>query len=108
MTAKTFTTADIRELIADLRQRQARETTLTDEATDALEYLLQFAEWKHIRDEKPSDPEQDVAVAYGDSFATANLDGGRWHTLEGSYPEGTFDLWLPLPPPPQEKKGDEQ
>jgi predicted DNA-binding transcriptional regulator YafY len=37
----TFTPEEIRELIANLRQRQGRETTFTDDAANALEYLLQ-------------------------------------------------------------------
>ena len=108
---KTFTPAEIRDLLPKVRHA-ADETEFDiplNQAADALEYLLQFVEWKRIRDEKPFDPEQEVIIAYYDSFTTANLDGGKWNALECSYPEIAFDLWLPFVlPPPQagERKED--
>ena len=124
---RTFTLAEIRELSEDLCElslvmpktqdetftvsagEMAALFSLRNNAADALKYLLQFVEWKRIKNEKPSDPEQEVIIEYAGSFTTANLQSGRWHALECSYPEDTFDLWLPFVLPPQaEERNKEQ
>ena len=124
---RTFTPAEIRELSEDLCElslvmpktqdetftvsagEMAALFSLRNNAADALKYLLQFIEWKRIKDEKPSDPEQEVILGYAGSFTTANLQSGQWHALERNYRENTFDLWLPFVLPPQaEERNKEQ
>ena len=104
MTGKTFTPAEIRQLITDLRQEHlisAREwgeedaskiSTAASRGADALEYLLQFVEWK------PADEAPDT----GD-LAMILLNGQmNFCRVRDMY---LYDVtrFLILPPPPQEK-----
>ena len=98
---KTVTPEEVKERITELRANVPVMKYTAADIADTLEYLLQFIEWKRVEHEKPCDTNQEVVVAYRDAYTTANLDGGRWHAVECSYPEGTFDWWLPLPPLPE-------
>jgi len=117
---KTFTPAEIRQLITDLRQEHlisAREwgeedhskiSTAASRGADALEYLLQFVEWKPV-DDKPLQPSLMVYPPDGMTVLNPRYDVGFY---------GSTGLWewdwsmlpkfyVPLPPPPEEKKEQE-
>ena len=117
---KTPTPAEIRQLIADLRQEHlisARDwseedaskiSTAASRGADALEYLLQFVEWK------PTDtaPTNTMVLLYYPNRGVTNgerIELGFYrteHHLSANVdPWATY--WRELPPPPEKKKDDQ-
>ena len=95
MTPKT--PEEIRETIEWLRAREEHSFYLKD-AADALEYLLQFVEWKPLTDEdKTTEPKLCFQMNH------KNYSVNRWRSawqIVGNAPEHEESVWLPLPPPP--------
>jgi hypothetical protein len=119
MTGKTFTPAEIRQLITDLRQEHlisAREwgeedaskiSTAASRGADALEYLLQFVEWKPF-DDKPSEPSLMVYPPDGKTIRIPRYGVGQYSGFglcdwNWSMPPR---FYVPIPPPPEEKEGE--
>jgi hypothetical protein len=121
MTTKTFTPAEIRQLITDLRQEHiisAREwgeedhskiSTAASRGADALEYLLQFVEWKPTSALGDIDPDGEVlSYTPGEKyrFHRLRMRQGKPFIIGDCF---AFDRKspshiLPFPPPPEEKK----
>jgi len=109
---KPFTPAEIRRLVAELRdEAENGHTSSVDTycsySADALEYLLQFVEWKPATDK----PNQLSLMVYPPDGATV-LNPRYGLGLYGSL--GLFEwewsmppkYYVPLPPSPQEMKED--
>lgn len=106
--SKTFTPEEIRELISELRD-PIDPFELTGQAADALQYLLQFVEWRPVE----TAPTNVATLLYCPDRGIANrerIELGFYRTERGQ--SGSVHSWathfLPLPPPPQEKKEGEQ
>jgi hypothetical protein len=106
---KTFTTAEIRDLITLADEGKSNPHELASKMSDALEYLLRFVEWRPATD-KPTSPSLMVYPPDGKTVQEPRYGIGFY---------GSFGLWewnwsmppkfyVPLPPSPQEKKEAEQ
>ena len=99
-----YTPQTIRELIIPQLRQQAESLGMQNllQAADALEYLLQFVDWKPASD-KPSSPSLMIYPPNGDAVLEPRYGVGRYARIglcdwDWSMPP---KFYVPLPPPPQ-------
>jgi hypothetical protein len=113
---ETLTPAEIRELVSNLRdfdQVNLDPWGTMEEAADALEWLLQFVEWKPIED-APRDsteilthcdldgPRHCIVVSFEENDENPKWPWWDWD-CKGIH-ESVPTHFVPLPPPPIQEK----
>jgi hypothetical protein len=108
MTPKSKSTAEIRELIAEnceiaadlWRKGQKRLSDVTHRNIDALEYLLQFVEWRPA-DDAPKDRLITVFAPSKEGLPPI-VCSCQWHEDAGFCVDEIREVthFVPLPPPP--------
>jgi hypothetical protein len=138
MTGKTFTTAEIRELIAASKSLTLRKAftegeseafALCERMDEALEYLLQTMGWQQI-ETAPKDGRailllskktKKAHIGHWDAGGTSWTDEmggfeseictlsetGVWYSGGGWFQPNEVTNWREIPPPPEEKEGDQ-
>jgi hypothetical protein len=111
---KTFTPSKIKEQIDELRKDCMVMRFTSADIADALEYLLQFVEWKTTETAPKEGTEillfGSCVPSTGQGKYAADHNVGWWHrdhwvTRDGCDCQATHYRELP-PPPSTEKKGD--
>ena len=103
MTPKT--PEEIRKRVRELRNladcnKRTYVADIAKDAADALEWLLQFVEWKPLTEE---DKTETPKLCFQNKHRTYSVN--RWKSawaIVGNVPEHEASLWVPLPPPPQQ------
>ena len=108
---KTFTPAEIRAQIKNLRRLAVGYGVAINfrEVSGALEYLLQFVEWKQIETAPRTSPHKKILLCSpnkgwmaAEAWPLRERGSEEFTSAAGNFYPPTH--WLPLPPPPQDKE----